>query len=610
MTSLDRPPSRPAHDVAEFLRAHELFAELDAEELESIAARVHVETFPAGAVIIVQGGAPIGSFYIVRRGAVELLKDDRPLDRLGEGEIFGHRSMLTGLPLAFEVRAAGETVCLRLDEPDALPVLARPSGLRYVVRSLLVRPARGVTPIAATLDVSHHLVEQLTREPAVVCEPDLPVGDAARRMVEEGASCVLVRGEGGPRGIVTDRDLRSGVLAAGRSADVPVSEVMSSPVVTVSPESRAADAMLVMLDRGIRHLPVAASGGALLGVLRDVDLLAVQARTPFVLRRAIARASDLDELRTAAARLDGVVVALHDARMNPAQISGVLSVVTDALTRRLLELSGAGQLTWLALGSYGRREPMPSADLDSAIAWEGDRPPDEAVVARVLAGLEDCGIHSDPHGATASNSLFARSTAEWERRIERLLADPGSEQAMILVSLLCDARPVTGHDDPFEALRGARNRPLLRRLLLRIGLAPRPPTGFLRDLVVEHSGEHRGHLDIKRGGLLPLVNLARYGAVAAGSRATGTVERLRVAERAGTLERDMAESLLEAFDLVTALRLEHQVEALRAGRAPDDFIDPRTLNPLARRYLRGAFRAIAAIQRSLANELDLAGPAA
>ena len=88
---------------------------------------------------------------------------------------------------------------------------------------------------------------------------------------------------------------------------------------------------------------------------------------------------------------------------------------------------------------------------------------------------------------------------------------------------------------------------LLRRLLLRVGLTPQPPIGFLRDVVVERSGEHRGRLDIKRGGLLPLVNLARYGGVSAGSRVTGTVERLRIAADAGTLPRATAASLEEAF---------------------------------------------------------------
>ena len=85
---------------------------------------------------------------------------------------------------------------------------------------------------------------------------------------------------------------------------------------------------------------------------------------------------------------------------------------------------------------------------------------------------------------------------------------------------------------------------------------------------------------------------------------TGTVERLRVANERARFPAHRRKPR-RGFDLLTALRLDHQVEALRAGRPRDDFIDPRTLNPLARRYLRDAFRAIASIQRTLGNELDL-----
>src|SRR6188472_3789581 len=110
-SSLDRP----APDIAEFLRAHELFAGLDARHLEGIAERVRIETFAPGAVIVAQGEQPVDSVRLIRRGAVELRDDGRALDRLGEGELFGHRSMLSGLPAGFEVRAASEeTVCLRL----------------------------------------------------------------------------------------------------------------------------------------------------------------------------------------------------------------------------------------------------------------------------------------------------------------------------------------------------------------------------------------------------------------------------------------------------------------------------------------------------------------
>jgi CBS domain-containing protein len=98
---------------------------------------------------------------------------------------------------------------------------------------------------------------------------------------------------------------------------------MTSPVVTVPTECRGADAILTMLDHGIRHVPVITSRGEVLGVLRDIDLLAIQARTPFGLRHAIAQADDVDGLRRAYERLSPTVLALHDAHMNAAQISGV-----------------------------------------------------------------------------------------------------------------------------------------------------------------------------------------------------------------------------------------------------------------------------------------------
>src|SRR6185437_1996 len=97
-----------------------------------------------------------------------------------------------------------------------------------------------------------------------------------------------------------------------------------------------------------------------------------------------------------------------------------------------------------------------------------------------------------------------------------------------------------------------------------------PPTGFLRDLVVEHSGEHKGRLDLKHGGMLPIVDLARWAGMAAGATSSSTRD-------AGVLSDDDGRVLEEAFALVCALRLEHQVEQVREGTPPDDFIHPGRL---------------------------------
>ena len=156
-----------------------------------------------------------------------------------------------------------------------------------------------------------------------------------------------------------------------------------------------------------------------------------------------------------------------------------------------------------------------------------------------------------------------------------------------------------------DALWQARSHPDLLRLLARFALQFRPPTGFLRDFVVEHSGERRGQLDIKHGGLIPIIDLARWAGMAAGAATGSTVERLRAAEAAGTLDAADARTLIEAFGFIFSLRMDHQVEQLRHGGIPDDFIDPKTLNPLARSYLREAFRAVASVQTGLASELAM-----
>jgi CBS domain-containing protein len=122
--------------------------------------------------------------------------------------------------------------------------------------------------------------------------------------------------------------------------------------------------------------------------------------------------------------------------------------------------------------------------------------------------------------------------------------------------------------------------------------------------VVEHSGEHRGQLDLKHGGLVPIVDLARWAGMAAGVTSASTVERLAVAEQAGTLTPADAGTLRDAFSLIGGLRLEHQVNQLRNGAQPTDFVDPASLSGLTRTYLKEAFRAVASVQKRVLHELQ------
>jgi CBS domain-containing protein len=615
-------------DIAGFLAAHPPFDAVDAGELARVAAMTETENFPAGKTIFSQGTGPVGHLRIVRAGSVEIIHDGQVLDLLGRGELFGHASMLSGLPTGFEARAGEDTLCYRIPADVIGPLLARPDFLRFIARSIVGGRTAGGERVPPA-DPVQRPVETLIRTPPLVCSPGEPIREAAKRMTADRASAILVR-SGGSLGIVTDYDLRSRVVAAGVSPDTPVSAIMSAPAHTVGAGSLVGDVLLDMLERGVHHVPVLSAAGEILGVVDGGDLIAAEARGPFLLRRAIDLATSAADLAAVSAGLDPMIIALHDARVAAEHVAAIRCVVMDALTRRLIELAVAeaaeppAPFTWFALGSLARRETVPSSDVDSALAWQdsGDARAAGDYMARVARavdeGLRACGLQPDEHGASASNPLFARPLSSWHAAARELSEDPTREKALILVSVISDSRPLWGCGpgaggagqagegvSVADTLWQARGRPDLLRLLARFALQFRPPTGFLRDFVVEHSGERRGQLDIKHGGMIPIVDLARWAGMAAGVASCSTVGRLRAAEAAGTLDGPDARTLIEAFGFIFALRLDHQVEQLRRGEPPDDFIDPKTLNPLARSYLREAFRAVASVQSGIAAELSL-----
>jgi CBS domain-containing protein len=614
-------PATPS-DAADFLCAHPPFDALERADVERAAASAEVEFFLAGATIFAQDARPIEHLRVVRTGAVEIVLEDRVLDLLAAGELFGHASMLSGLPPGFTARAQEDTLCYRIPAEVARSVLARPESVGFVARSLLELHARlpaSIAPNRPAPDPVNQPVAALIRDPPLLCSPATTIREAATQMAAAATTSIVVELEGS-LGILTDRDLRTRVVAAGVSYEAPVSAVMSAPAYTVEPDRLGGDVLLEMLDRGVRHFPVVTPGREVIGVVEAVDLQAVETLSSFYLRRAITRAGSVAELARAAQGMRPAVIALHDARVAASSVAAIYSVVLDALTRRLIELSLAGageppaEFSWLALGSQARREATPGSDADSAIVWYGDVPEElvrpylHALAREVVKGLEACGIRVDSHGATASDVLFVRSLESWRRVALDWIERPTREQALILVSVLVDSRPVWGvHSGApvSDTFRAASSRPELLRLLARFALSHRPPTGFLRGLVVEHDGEHRGRLDLKRGGLLPVVDLARWAGMAAGVTSASTLERLRAAGDAGTLPAADVHTLEDAFELFGELRMEHQVGQLRAGMEPNDHVNPDELSALTRSYLKEAFRAVASVQRRVAAELSL-----
>jgi CBS domain-containing protein len=449
---------------------------------------------------------------------------------------------------------------------------------------------------------------QLAR-PIVWCQATDPIREVARRIGAGAHSCALVRVDGlDSVGIVTDHDFRRRVATGEVGVDAPVSALATVPALTIDAHATQSAVLLRMVEHAVHHLVVTDRAGAPIGVVRAVDLAQVEVRDPLRVRMAVENATSLDEVAEAARLLPATIVALRDSEVAALHIAAVHAAVVDAIIRQVLRFHQDPVLaevrhSWLVLGSLARREPLPRSDVDTALVWADSPPRDagalRAAAGRVLDDLRRCGLEPCPNGTNADSPAFSRSQSDWRAAIRAWQDDPAPKGALLMSAMVTDSRALTDAalgrtlTEPVPAR--TRNTRLLRALLGE-ALGFRPPTGFVRDFVVVHSGEHRGELDLKTGGLAPVVALARWIAMVTGDAAGSTLERLHRGAEAGLLTADEAETLAGAFEDFYDLVLRQEADALRAGAALTTFVAPKQLDTLTRRHLRESFRVVRSIQ--------------
>ncbi len=504
---------------------------------------------------------------MIHSGAVDIIHDGRLLDMLGTGDTFGHASMLSGLPPGFEARAAEDTLCYRIPVSVSRPLLDRVNRREIEL---------------ATGSPNHRPVTRMIRSPTVRCEPMESIREVARRMTEVGAGSAIVDLRSGGFGIVTDRDIRTKIVAAGLPLTAPVATVMTTPVFSVTPDRLGGDVLFELLERGIKHAPIVSEGGQLIGVIEDADLFPAQSQSWFGARRSISRASSPDDLATVAKRLPDVVADLHAARLRAPEVVRVVSALVDALTTRALELvapaPGDG-VVWVAVGAQARRELTPASIARGAVVCH-DPPPAEWM-SSVGEVMRACGFPGE---------VVARSTEEWTRAI-------GEDE--LELSVLIERRALWGTPiDPLPAPEGPA-RDAVVAALARRALAAVPPTGFDADSVLEEGGGRSDRLDIRLAAVAPIVELARWGSTVAGVFEGSTPERLLSAAAGGALSEPEARTLADAFDLALELRIGHHMSRIGAGQPPDDEIELAEISPLMRDTLRDVFRAVTSVQRRL-----------
>jgi CBS domain-containing protein len=265
-------------------------------------------------------------------------------------------------------------------------------------------------------------------------------------------------------------------------------------------------------------------------------------------------------------------------------------------------------LLWLGFGSQGRTEQLLGGDQDNGLLIADDLNNDDAMWFKQLAhwvcdGLNECGYIYCPGKVMATTDEWRQTLAGWKHTVNQWTQTP-TPGAVMRVSIFFDLRVVYGDESLGKQLHQhmleqASGNSIFLAALAENALEHKPPLGIFRQFVVEHDGQHDNELNLKKRGILPIIDIARIHSLASKTPAVNTRERLNLLVEHKTLTLPESRNLQDALHIIMQIRLREQVNKLSHGQAPDNYINPKHLSKLVRKQLRDAFSVIRDAQQGI-----------
>jgi len=479
-----------------------------------------------------------------------------------------------------------------------------------------------------TLELS--IAEVINREPVTVSST-ASIREAAELMRDEKVSSVMVTGavQGLPPkegadlglhptsssklfGILTDRDLRNRVIAQGLSYDIQVNAVMTQAPATVYGRQTLMDALTLMTQHNIHHLPVLDDDDQPIGMITNTDLMRQQRSEPVMLISAINKADTREQLVAEAqhipAYMQTFAARVHDTTM----VGRLLASLTDSMTRKLISLYeqdhgvAPSAYCWIAFGSQGREDQVLSSDQDNGLLLGNGLNEQQlewfkGLGEYVCTGLNECGIPLCPGDIMASNPDCRRTLDGWLDRFQTWTESP-TPKALMYCQIFFDSRMVHGNKRLYQRYRDevaklGKNEFFLGNLA-RLQVSVQVPLGLFNRFRGTESGKDSDLINIKRYGIALINDIVRIYSLQAGLTVPQTLMRLEQLRGSNLLNRKDNQSLGEAWQFLTQLRLQHQLDIWGTDKSKNA-LDPDELSTLTRRQLKTAFRIIKDCQQGV-----------
>ncbi|MCK7460546.1 DUF294 nucleotidyltransferase-like domain-containing protein [Idiomarina aminovorans] len=554
------------------------------------------------------------ALFIVRSGVFDLRGvDGQLIDRLESGDLFGYPSLLSGRKVVNTLKTIEDGIVYVLHQSafDRLRNASKPFE-QYFIRAHGQRLLTEQKSEDGTdSDWSEQTVGSVVSMPPVSLSSDTSLQEAAQLMAKHGISSVLVVDETELVGILTDRDLRNRVVAEGLSLEVRVSAVMTQLPESVYENRSLMDALTTMTSSNIHHLPVVNDQNQPVGMVTATDLIRQQRSDPVFLISAIRKASSRAQLIEEAQKLPEYLQTFASRVKQTSVLGRLMASVTDGITRQLIQLyeqeNGAAPAaySWLAFGSQGREDQTLSSDQDNGLLLSNGLTDKQkqwfaGLGEYVCEGLNECGVPSCPGNIMASNPDCRGTIDEWKERFRGWIESP-TPKALMYCQIFFDSRPVVGPGKFYQQYRTeiaalAKNEMFLGNLAIVVNRIS-VPLGLFNRLRTEDTDDG-DTIDIKRYGIALINDMARIYSLQAEITSPSTPARLAALKGSKLLNRQDNQSLLEAWEFLTQLRLNHQLKVWGSDK-PKNAIEPDELSTLARRQLKTAFKIIKEAQQGV-----------
>jgi len=642
------PAATPSNTIVERVAAdlvkYPPFDQLDPGVLHDLASSVSLAYHEEGEIIFSKGDALREHAFMVMKGAVRLFDNidgkEVLVDLCDEGDIFGVRAIFARHDYVLTAQVAEESLLFEIPVGNIRSLLETSPGVSLFFAGAF---ARSVEEIEHTLSEAFDVTGRSAREQScrnflenetlevkpvtsvISCPPDISIQEAARIMSEHDiGSIMVVSPENHPLGIITDTDLRKKVVALpGSIKEGPVSDIMSSPVYTITGGKTIADMVMLMVKTKLRHFCVTEDGSPespVVGIISEHDIITSEGNNPAVIMKAIMQADGPDQLREQRDKAESLLQVYIEQEVALHFISNIITEINDAIITRAVDFSlaelaeetgtepPAVEFCWLSLGSEGRKEQLLRTDQDNAILYR-DPPPGEAEAVhafylslgrKVTEILLLCGFVKCPAEVMASNPVWCQPISVWKGYFSKWIATP-EPKAVMHSTIFFDFRPVYGQAKLAGELKQeifslvSKNRGFLE-FFAKNALQNPPPLSFFRNFLVEKSRDHANEFDIKARAMMPLSDAARVLAYELKiPEYFSTSERFK---RLGSLMpgmKDLAEEAAAGYEFLMRLRAVNGLANNSSGR----YIKPESLNKIQRQTLRNVFSTIEKIQKTL-----------